>query len=129
MKSKKLKRKTRQTNTHVFISMVNEKTRAAQRRLDSMRAEALRLVEDQGAEERIRKCMCQACYYGAARGYMVGRAFTRWKCAVCFAIHEHPNTRAPILCTSCASKHALCSTCGADMDMQVRTKECKRRTP
>lgn len=126
--SKKERSRRRGTSTNVFISAVNEKTSISIRRLESMRTEALRLIEDQGAEERIRKCMCIACYYGAARGYMVGHAFTRWKCVICFGIHEHPNTHVPVLCTSCASKHALCSTCMADMDMEIRTKEYKRKT-
>lgn len=127
--SKKERSRRRGTSTNVFISAVNEKTSISIRRLESMRAEALRLIEDQGAEERIQKCMCIACYYGAARGYMVGHAFTRWSCVVCHAVNEHPNTRVPVVCLSCAAKNRICSTCMADMRMEMRTKEKKNGTP
>lgn len=123
MKSEPKKRKLR-ANTNLFINIVNEKTRVANGRLSRMFDAAHRLIQDQGLEDRRVRCMCPPCYY-SERG-VVCHAFTRWSCALCAAIGEHPNTRVPLLCMSCASIHRLCVVCMADMGLETRTKDHKR---
>jgi hypothetical protein len=126
VKGESKKRKLR-ANTNLFINIVNEKTRVSNGRMCRMLDAAHRLIQDQGLEDRRVRCMCPPCYY-SERGGVVCHAFTRWECAICAAIGEHPNTRVPLLCLTCASRYGLCVVCMADMGLETRTKEHKRRT-
>lgn len=94
-------------------------------------AQAAVLAGDGNRERRLAERKCSGCFY--VRTKMAGQAFTRWKCNLCSAEANHPNTAVPIVCAECSDTFDLCVSCGGDIEMKHRTKrfgrKAKRRRP
>ena len=90
---------------------------AIQRHLVSIR-DAFKADVRQAA--RLRAQRCKTCEYREA---IAGAAVTTRPCGLCLTIQTYGSTAANALCRSCAAEHALCVSCGGDINSdQLRDK-------
>lgn len=77
------------------------------------------IIEDANKKERQSSKECVICYYDSKIG---GAAMTSANCKICDATMTFGSTNVDKLCKKCASEHALCRHCGADINLKQRKK-------
>ena len=73
-----------------------------------------RFQADAQRDQRLQARECPTCWYLASR--IAGQAFTEYHCRRCEQPAQHPNTRIPRLCRSCAEAINACQHCGGDLN-------------
>lgn len=103
------------------VDAVNARTVESRNVLDRGIDDAWRVIDDRGISARLEVRMCKACYYLRRRSVIVGHAWTTWYCQVCLQESSWANTWTPFCCVSCSTDRRLCSMCGADLDLHMRS--------
>jgi len=75
--------------------------------------------EDTGREDRLAEVMCAACWYFRVNGQVAGAAMTSYSCALCGEERHWGSTNTPVICSGCATAHALCVQCGGDIHLNA----------
>jgi hypothetical protein len=88
-------------------------------RIAELLARAKRIAEDADRDERLAHGQCKACFYGRG-SRLTAAAMTRTACMCCQTEMTFGSSSIDVLCKPCASRHQLCSHCGADVNLEMR---------
>jgi len=99
-------------------SFLRERTDLAREALEHDETMVLARRNDVWEQERVAKRKCRLCHYSSR---LERQMISKYTCKLCGAHGKHPTTAVPILCSTCADKHAACVQCGADLQVRPRS--------
>jgi hypothetical protein len=103
----------------VDLASISRANYANRNRIDTYRKLLSNVDTDPRKKDRLAKHECRLCFYSSRVSTC---AFTRWACAFCGSVAEHPNGSPPVVCKDCAKTAKICVQCGADIDCVDRRK-------
>jgi hypothetical protein len=96
-------------------------TGRGRRYVETALSDAKKLASDEDRTERLTKGLCLSCFY-LFKTRMGGAAMTQRDCAGCEKEMHFSSTATDLLCLACATHNALCTRCGADLELKERRK-------